>query len=421
MGILAIGIDSLDTAFAGCTTHAASIAVLQLLREGFELADYPWLVRLNPAAPWKTRGNGAVALLLYAETRSEAEKAASLAVRVARAYAAARPGKASLHAIYLHEANSLDDYMRMRPRCLETLYWRALHELVAPRLALTCLREARLRGQAEYIAEEGAGRRGAVGAIAALGYTPLGDYTFELLTYRKPAYWARRRNIDPESVIEFDIASRPETFMNYDYELDAPLVAPHGYDPVLYGVRGETPEAVHASLHAIDTGGEEPSHWLIYRSNQATGHHLRPKTVKATRPYDNPLLYLSLEERPRRLSGGHVIAKARDHTGTIFVAAYREALHLREELLALEAGDYFVAGGQAKQREGLLTLNLELLYVPGREPVGVFRRCGAVQPPLSRLHHLAVPYQRCGRPVGGKSLRSARRLLLPSPDEFTLE
>ena len=37
--------------------------MIQELSE-FDLVDYPRLVRLNPNVPWKTRGNGAVALTL---------------------------------------------------------------------------------------------------------------------------------------------------------------------------------------------------------------------------------------------------------------------------------------------------------------------------------------------------------------------
>jgi tRNA(Ile2)-agmatinylcytidine synthase len=39
-----------------------ALLVERLLALGAEFIDYPNLIRLNPNAPWKTRGNGAVSL-----------------------------------------------------------------------------------------------------------------------------------------------------------------------------------------------------------------------------------------------------------------------------------------------------------------------------------------------------------------------
>jgi tRNA(Ile2)-agmatinylcytidine synthase len=413
--VLAVGLDSFDTAFAGCTTHLASVLALRLAQEGYRLLDYPWLVRLNPAAPWKTRGNAAVAILLQAETWSEAEKAARLALDTARAYAGGTgPGKESLIALLLEEAESLSDYTALRPRCLRGLYHRAVHELAPIEQAQECLEEIAPLILASY----GTNNRGIVGALSALGYEPAGDYTFELLVYRKPRYWLKERRIDPESVLDYDIRYRPMTFMNYDYEENRALIAPHGYDPVLYGVRGEEPEPLLRALDTIDTGGEEPSHWMLFRSNQATGAHLRPKPLAAVRPYDNPLVRAVITGPPRRLPGGHAVAAAADHTGVIHLAAYRETGRLRRVLSSLRPGDEVVAAGSAKLRAGVLTLNLELLWSPGLDwpPAGP---CGAVQPPVSRLSHLSVPPERCRRGLGGKRLRQPATIHLPK--EFTLE
>jgi tRNA(Ile2)-agmatinylcytidine synthase len=57
-----IGIDDTDSKTGGCTTYTAALLFEEFCRSGFEPTDFPWLVRLNPNIPWKTRGNGALAI-----------------------------------------------------------------------------------------------------------------------------------------------------------------------------------------------------------------------------------------------------------------------------------------------------------------------------------------------------------------------
>ncbi|NOZ88466.1 MAG: DUF1743 domain-containing protein [Crenarchaeota archaeon] len=403
MPILAVGLDSFDTPLAGCTTHLASLLLGLALREGAEPADYPWLVRLNPAVPWKTRGNASVALLLRVASRGEGERLARSLARAAMVYAeAGGHRKPSLVALLVH-GEGLEDYLSSRPPCLGRLYRRALRDVVTLGEARSCLAEA---GAAGLLGPEA---RGLVGALAALGADFTGDFTFELLAYRRPGLWGQPRRVDPETVVSFDLETGPLTFSNYDYEADRPLVAPHGPDPVLYGVRGEEPEPLLHALEAIDAG-EEPSHWVVYRSNQATNQHLAPRPARHAAPYRAMMLWGVIEERPRRLPGGHVVARVRDHTGSLEVAAYRETGPLRRVLEGLEPGAEVSVAGVVKPQEAGATLNLELLSVDGG-PTPPYRPCGlrVWQPPLASLHHLAMPLERC-RYRGEKLLRPPRRV-----------
>ena len=59
--MLHVGIDDTDSLDGGCTTWVA-LRVIEELLPDFDLIGSPRLVRLNPDVPWKTRGNGAVAL-----------------------------------------------------------------------------------------------------------------------------------------------------------------------------------------------------------------------------------------------------------------------------------------------------------------------------------------------------------------------
>src|SRR5215467_3128121 len=60
--VLHIGLDDTDSRKGMCTTFLAYKIVEYLKKEQVKFLDYPYLIRFNPNIPWKTRGNGAVAL-----------------------------------------------------------------------------------------------------------------------------------------------------------------------------------------------------------------------------------------------------------------------------------------------------------------------------------------------------------------------
>ena len=59
--MLHIGIDDTDSLDGGCTTWLITEIISEL--SDLDLIAPPRLVRLNPNIPWKTRGNGALALV----------------------------------------------------------------------------------------------------------------------------------------------------------------------------------------------------------------------------------------------------------------------------------------------------------------------------------------------------------------------
>src|SRR6266567_1271700 len=59
--VLWVGVDDTDSLRGMCTTFLATEIVRTATVE-IDLIGYPRLVRLNPNIPWKTRGNGAIAL-----------------------------------------------------------------------------------------------------------------------------------------------------------------------------------------------------------------------------------------------------------------------------------------------------------------------------------------------------------------------
>ncbi|MET1127926.1 MAG: DUF1743 domain-containing protein [Thermoproteota archaeon] len=381
-----IGLDSFDTAFAGCTTHFASLLIHLLARDGLHPADYPWLVRLNPAVPWKTRGNGAVSLIFYGD-RGDASKIVLRVKELTKAYMIDRTGKASLVILKMpldDPAEALD----RRQRCLEEVYRRALRKPVPHDMAAACL--GRLSENTVFAFNPEA--RGLVGALAALGASWSDDYTYELIVYRKVSFWHIGRVIDPLSVIEYDLATRPLTFMNYDYELSRILVAPHGYDPVLYGVRGENPHILLKALTMIRTK-EEPSHWTLFRSNQGTNAHLHKADLCSVRPYENPVIAGTVKE-VKNIPGGHTVLRLCSESCCLPVAFYRETGRMRQAARLLRPGSIIEVGGQAKPHGNMVTVNAEYLKVLEPEPAELGLEQSVITPPLSAFHHLMRPPSR---------------------------
>jgi len=358
--ILSLALDSFDNPFGGCTTHLASLIVAKLIREGYHLADYPWLIRLNPAVPWKTRGNGAVAIHLHVDTIGESVRIVQTVLKLAREYSGAE--KACLIAITWPDLSDLKDLVNQIIRTpLRTLYTKAVSTQVSTIEAQDVLRELR-----QHVIIIWGSERGLIGALASLGADLEYDYTFELLTYRHPELWDKPRNIDINTIIEFDLRTSPYTFLNYDYESRKPLITPHGLDPVLYGVRGEYPEILLKALDIIRVG-ELPTHFTIFRTNQATDAHTKTlKPISMLRVYDCTEI-CGIVRQLRTLPGPHIAINVCDDTDCITAMVYRETGKLLRAVQHLKEGDTVCIQGCVKQHRGMLSFNVEKIYACIRE------------------------------------------------------
>ena len=342
-----LGLDDTDSPRGGCTTYLAALLVEYLSRLGVEWADYPNLIRLNPNAPWKTRGNGAVCLRFWCDSELVDEVFAQAAELVKDkadlAYEETHPGLALLTGHV--------------PLALRLFAKKAIRGLVSLDEALKLCARYGVRALGFKLG------RGLQGALAAVGELLTGDHTYELLAYRAPENLGRPRAVDPRSVVEMDEATKPFTFNNYDPETGRILITPRGPDPVLLGVRGEGPGVVLRAFEMLRLG-EPVERWVIFRTNQGTDAHLARRLVKDLRPHVPALVRGAVVGRPRMIRGGHVIFRISDGTGELDCAAYEPSGRLRHVALALWPGDEVeVAGGVKLGPGGSLTLNLERLRV----------------------------------------------------------
>ncbi|MDI9643791.1 MAG: tRNA(Ile)(2)-agmatinylcytidine synthase [Candidatus Verstraetearchaeota archaeon] len=344
-----LAIDDTDSLRMGCTTYVGALIVERLLPEA-RFVDYPNLIRLNPNVPWKSRGNAAVCLR-FSSARTEGE-ILELAASIVEENRDRLDGK-NQPGIALLEGEV--------PPQVKEFGRRALFDVLS-------LEEAyRVAAQSKIGFRTIRGGRGLIGAVAAIGNTLEADHTFELIVYRKRDAWGSPRKVDAESVRSMDKETAPHTFNNIDPETNRILITPHGPDPILFGIRGESPGVVIDALGKLVF--EEGEKWIIYRSNQGTDAHMinRPKISSLT-PYQAAVIEGAVSKKPVTLRGGHTIVEVADGSGCIDAAAYQQSGDIERAARALLPGDIVrVYGGVRVLDEGeaggKLTLNLERLDV----------------------------------------------------------
>jgi len=355
--ILHIGIDDFDSYQYGCTTHAAT-HLLHRLVDRFRIAfiDYPNLVRLNPSIPWKTRGNGAVALRISVEC-SKVQDIVDYCRRVLLEYCDSISSTLDL-SLSTHDVEpGLVIVANTIPSIMAEIYTKALSDVVLPSIVI----EKLMRYRNVYLIDVFK-NRGVVGASAAIGwFLAGGDYTYELLTYRSKKLYGMRRCIEIDSVKEFDEISRSSTFNNIDDESGRILIESHGADPVLYGVRGESPEAVRMSLNIIKTC-EPIVAWTVFRSNQATDAHGISRNIDELRMYTTAKLHAVIISRPEVLPGGAVMVKAFDATGSIDLVFFKPST-LTSIAMDLNIGDEIIVQGHVKPWGKTMVFHVEKIQV----------------------------------------------------------
>ncbi len=349
-----IGFDDTDSLRKGCTTYIAALLVEGLHELGASFIDYPSLIRLNPNVPWKTRGNGALCLRI--ECREDLVKSViEDVVDVVAQNSDLECANTDPGVVFLYERV---------PQKVKAFARQTIQGVVKMKEALKLIEM--FKGEAV----EFKSGRGIIGGLAAIGETLEGDHTFEILTYRKPENRGTLRRIIASSVDEMDEKTAPYTFNNIDRELSRVLVAPRGPDPVLYGIRGESPKAVMEG-HEIIRTQEEIERWALFRTNQGTDAHLsRAVSIIEIRPY-NPVIASGMVIRePRVIPGGHVIFSIKDETGQVDCAAYEPTGDLRKVVKQLIVGDVVeVYGGvRPASTRHPMTINLEKILVTELTP-----------------------------------------------------
>lgn len=365
---LHIGIDDTDSPKKGCTTYVTALLVEKLNNLGVQFIDYPNLIRLNPNVPWKTRGNGALCLRIKFN-ESVAEEIKETVIETVEEnsdldYKGTDPG------VVFFTGTKI-------PREIKNFAKNAITGIVNLKDALRILKK--FGGEALGFKKA----RGIIGSLAAIGEILHGDHTFEIIAYRTPEKYGQIRKVDASSIVEMNKSTATFTFNNIDPETGRILITPRGPDPILFAVRGETPEILKKAFEMVEPL-EPVERWVIFRTNHGTDAHLkRVKELIQIKPYQPVIARGIVAANPKMIPRRHVIFPIKDESASVDCAAYEPTGILRKAAIQLMKGDFIeVYGGvRAPSRNCPLTINLEKLRVLRFAPRMVYhnpicQKCG---------------------------------------------
>lgn len=335
---LYVGIDDTDSAEGMCTTYITSLILDELKDCGYTIDDYPRLIRLNPFAMFKTRGNGALSFKLILKSGKEKEKIKKFILNKVGELAELQCDKTNPGVVF-YDGEITDEMKKFSIKTIRSIVSMEDAQKLADKI-----------GAETFKFKKG---RGIIGALAAIG-CELPDVTYELLAYRTPENCGTDRLIDARSVRQMNDETYPQTFDNIDEGYLA--IEPHTPCPVLYGIRGETPEAVKKA-HSIIKTGEKIERFQIFKTNQHTDMHLQNvDKIAEMEQYKCYIVEGEVKEKPHTIEGGHIIFTLGDDSGEQECAAYEPTKKFRDTVRKLEPGDMLRVYGGIGERG---TLNLE--------------------------------------------------------------
>ena len=343
--ILHIGIDDTDSPKGMCTTFLSYKIVKFLEKQEIQFMDFPSLIRFNPNIPWKTRGNGAVRLIIKTKNPEKIKnKIIQFVTNNSDTKNGANPGL-----VFYQNKDVPTSFHKFSKLAL----WKLISRKKAKQFVLDNNMESFYLGNGQ----------GLVGAISAIGYEFF-DHTFELLCYRKKSQFGKKRDISKESVKKMQSTTFPETFSSYDKKNDRVLITPHGPDPVFYGIRGETTKSV-VRASTIVNADEKLDGYMIFKSNQGTGDHLNNELdVDDLKPFTSGFLVGKVCNEPVIVQGGHVFFSVQVKDKEIRCAVYKPT-KITQVAQNLIPGDKIHIGGgirKASKKHGRV-INVEYLRV----------------------------------------------------------
>lgn len=345
--ILHIGFDDTDSLKGSCTTHLATTLINEIFDQVVFL-DFPNLIRLNPNIPYKTRGNGAVAIRVKG-LKEDLDFCKEMTHKLVKKMARIEDENTNPGIVFVE--NKI-------PKEVVEFSQRAMWSVLT-------IKEAEGFQNFDNISLEKFGNgRGIIGALGAIGNTLQNDFTYEHLSYREENNFGKKRMINEESVFIAD-KETPLTFSNIDYEYNAIMITPRGADPVFSGIRGETVEAISKAWALIDPL-EPIAMKMIFRTNQHTNEHfVKEFKISELEPHLSIISSGEVSKNPHYIEGSHLIFSFKDDTGEIDAAAYEPTKRFRGEISNLKKGDKITvfSGVRPQGNNHPMTVNIERLIV----------------------------------------------------------
>lgn len=323
-----IGIDDTDSRTKGmCTTYVGH-RIAEDLEESGAGVSRVLLVRLNPAAKHKTRGNAAIAV----HTDADTETAFDIAKENLDKYAVTDDEMTNPATIVAESVpDMLSDYTE-----------RVMHELIEISEA-----EEIIHDHDELQAYYKGNGRGRIGSLAAIGsWATFTDWTYETITYRERSEWGTERKVDEQSVISAANQYHPKVWDTIDRTNGDVVCVPHTPCPILHGVRGDDKTATVQVAEEIES--EPVLSRQTFKTNQGTDVHLQNATVDTVDENSAYQLSCIVSSNPETIEGGHVFftVQGLESDTELQVAAFEPTKNFRNYVRDLTEGDVLeVCGG----------------------------------------------------------------------------
>lgn len=332
-----LGLDDTDSRQEGmCTTFVAHEIATTLRNRGSVTRLV--LVRLAPSIPYKTRGNAAVAIHTSVSEAAAFDIARSTINQIAKTtdqktnpglvVAAEQPGE---------QSTSVARFARS-----------AMQREVSRTSA------DRLIDDHDYRSAGWQNGRGCIGALAAVGaWSGWNEWTYESITYRDSANRGTERSVDAESVRAAARKQYPAVWDTVDRHADEIVCIPNTPGPVLYGIRGDDPEAIAAVIDRINS--EQIAGSETFVTNQGTDAHLQDGTLGRL---ENGRAYRVtgiVSTTPATKEGGHVLFELSNEEATLQCVAFEPTKRFRDRVRSLRPGDRITVCGEVSAE----TLKLE--------------------------------------------------------------
>ena len=391
-----IGFDDTDSPKGMCTTYLAYKMVNVLKKEKVAFLDFPNLIRFNPNIPWKTRGNGAVGLSI---STNNPQKIKRIIKKLIETHSDTKNG-ANPGLVFFEKKDIPNDFFQFSSKAL----WKLIHRVDAKKFILKHNLDSFHLGNGQ----------GLVGAIGVIGYKFF-DQTYELLSYRNKSKFGTKRKINHTQVKQMQEKTFPQTFNNYDKDKGRVLITPHGPDPVFYGIRGENPSSLISASELIKP--EEKLHgYLIFKSNQGTGDHLKNKiTLENFEPYTSGTITGIVSTIPSVMKGGHVFFSVCSGNDTFRCAVYKPT-KITNVARNLIIGDQIQIGGGVRKATKTFQrlVNIEFINV-----LELKKKVQSINPVCKRCQkrmkskgkHQGYQCVKCGRKAKNKQVIKLPRLI----------
>jgi tRNA(Ile2)-agmatinylcytidine synthase len=351
-----VSVDDTDSVSGGCTTFIATEIISELCEE-MDLIGRPRLIRLNPATPWKTRGNAALAMR-FGKGIGERTLTGSVSGRDIYCFERAAEyepnegkilGRVVPLIAELKEPHSNTGLVVSRKKPAQSMYWKGVRTILEKSDATSEIKKI------NAISCTWGNGRGLIGATCGMAWRPM-DSTLELITYRPKERWGTERIFDPMSVREAD-ASLPTTFNSWEERANKVAMVPATPCPIMYGLRGDDVGELMEGKRIIRT--EPIERWMVFQTNQGTDDHIvsDPSELIPNRSY----YVRGRVVGSAHAAGGHVFTDIDTKYGRVAVGAYEPSKEFRLLFDNLAEGDAIGVAGEL--REEPRTLNAEKVKV----------------------------------------------------------